>query len=163
MEPTNNQRASWAYTALAAFARQTRQDATGSDELDHSPRVVICDLLTDLCHLCDQLHLHFFDLVQDAANTHDEEVQEEAREEELCADALADMEELHADARADRKESDRTQRLFKKYLCLVSRHGLSAAPVQRFLTKHQDNIELRMRANMHQAGALSTRTTSTGR
>lgn len=51
--PSNNDRASWANTALSAFVNQC-----GSSEVDQTD---IMDLFTDLFHLCDALGVDFQD------------------------------------------------------------------------------------------------------
>ena len=49
---TNEIRSAWARDALAAFAECTGQNASG--DLEHDKETVVCDLLCDLRHLCDE-------------------------------------------------------------------------------------------------------------
>ena len=48
-EPTNEDRAGWANTAVTAFAEAVRE----TDMLDEEKGLVISDLLCDMMHLCD--------------------------------------------------------------------------------------------------------------
>jgi hypothetical protein len=78
-EPTNNERADWAHTALAAFADETCQDTSG--DLEHEIGSVIGDLMCNLYHLCDQQgipHSH----VDHAKDAYEEEVSLEQEEQD---------------------------------------------------------------------------------
>lgn len=56
-EPTNEQRADWAYLALERFAKATGQDASG--DLQHDQEIVVSDLLCGLMHLCERDGIDF--------------------------------------------------------------------------------------------------------
>jgi len=56
-EPTNAQRAGWAYTALEAFANETGQLTSG--DFEHDMPSVIGDLLANLMHYCEQEKIDF--------------------------------------------------------------------------------------------------------
>lgn len=56
-EPTNDERAEWAYAALERFAHKTGQDESG--DLQHDREWVLSDLLADLMHLCDRDGMDF--------------------------------------------------------------------------------------------------------
>lgn len=82
-EPTNEDRANWAAKALETFARQTSQLKDG-DELPpidaDGPNdwwdEVIGDLVCDLAHLADQLGIEWSEVVINAQDAHDQEVEE---------------------------------------------------------------------------------------
>lgn len=58
IDPTNNDCASWAYTALCAYV--DRANSSGNDALD------LQDLLSDLMHFCDTQGLSFDDILRRA-------------------------------------------------------------------------------------------------
>lgn len=71
-DPTNDDRADWAQTALDAFARETRMD-TAPEE----PPTIMQDLLTDLMHLADREGYDFDNILRMARGNWEEEVEEE--------------------------------------------------------------------------------------
>lgn len=79
MEPSNLDRAVWAQIALAAFAKETRQDTSGDLEAD--PGQVIGDLLCDLMHLCRQGGIDFEECLSNGRGHFEFEVEEESQEE----------------------------------------------------------------------------------
>lgn len=76
VEPTNETRAQWAYTALEAFARETNQLQNG--DLAEDPGSVVSDLLCDLMHYCRQNNLDIEDLLRNGRGNFAEELLEEA-------------------------------------------------------------------------------------
>lgn len=71
--PVNTARAKWAEKGLEAFA----EVADGSLEEDEVYGLVK-DFLADLAHFCDLRGLPFYELVNEAAELHRDEVREEA-------------------------------------------------------------------------------------
>lgn len=78
--PSNADRADWAYSALEAFAKRTRQDTSG--DLKHAQYTVVTDLLADLMHLCDRDGIDFETCLIGGRGHYEEELQEEA---EACS------------------------------------------------------------------------------
>lgn len=74
-EPSNETRADWAYTALEAFARETRQDLRG--DLRYALDSVVGDLLCDLMHFCHQHQIDFHKCLQTGAFNFEAELEEE--------------------------------------------------------------------------------------
>lgn len=72
MEPTNEDRAEWAWRALEAFAKQTGQDTNGGD-LKYDREIVVSDLLCDLMHLCDRDGIDFNLALQNGQDNYREE------------------------------------------------------------------------------------------
>lgn len=71
-QPTNNERASWANTAVSAMAVETMDDPQSEDQA-----TLISDLLCNLRHLCDAEGLSFGDLDRGAHRTYLEEIGEQ--------------------------------------------------------------------------------------
>ena len=71
-EPSNEQRAEWAYAAVEAFACKTRQDSSG--DLKHDLECVVSDLLCDLMHLSDRDGFDFDRAMNSAAGNYQEEL-----------------------------------------------------------------------------------------
>jgi len=65
----NSARASWAATALSAFAERTNMTEAGEDI-----ETAMCDLLCDLRHLCDAAGLDWHDAEFRAMSTYRDEV-----------------------------------------------------------------------------------------
>lgn len=75
-EPTNADRAEWARVAIAAFAAETHLDTSG--ELEHDLESVVCDLVADLMHFCDEESLDWKEIIRRAELHHSEEVEQES-------------------------------------------------------------------------------------
>lgn len=73
-EPTNADRAEWARVAIAAFAAETHLDTSG--ELEHDLESVVCDLVADLMHFCDEESLDWKEIIRRAELHHSEEVEQ---------------------------------------------------------------------------------------
>ena len=71
-EPSNEQRAEWAYAAVESFASKTRQDTSG--DLKHDLECVVSDLLCDLMHLSDRDGFDFDRATSNAAGNYQEEL-----------------------------------------------------------------------------------------
>jgi hypothetical protein len=68
-EPTNEDRAGWANTAVTAFAEAVRE----TDMLDEEKELVISDLLCDMMHLCDMEKIDWHRCVARAQDHYREE------------------------------------------------------------------------------------------
>jgi hypothetical protein len=75
-EPTNSDRADWAYAALTAFAEATGLDRSG--DFEHDPAIPVSHLLCDLRHWCDGRGIDFCQCLKNAEVHYAEEVAEEA-------------------------------------------------------------------------------------
>lgn len=72
-EPTNEDRAEWAYSALERFAKETGQDKNG--DLKHDRAAVIGDLLCNLLHLCSRDGIDFHACLQSGMENWAEELE----------------------------------------------------------------------------------------
>jgi hypothetical protein len=71
-EPTNNERADWAYEACAVFAEATGLNLEGDDK-ENDLSSAIGDLVINLYHLCEQRGLDI-DTFEHAKSSYEEEV-----------------------------------------------------------------------------------------
>ena len=75
-EPTNKDRANWAFVGVKAFAEETGLDiAPEADGLE----TAISDFLVDLLHLCDVNELDFAELESRALRAYRDELWEEMK------------------------------------------------------------------------------------
>ena len=76
-EPSNSDRADWAYVAVEAFAAEVREEDMLGEETD----LVISDLLCDLMHLCDVAEINWTACIERAEGHYREEIDEESLDE----------------------------------------------------------------------------------
>jgi hypothetical protein len=84
-EPTNNDRALWANTAVSAMALETMYDPDAEDQ-----ETLIGDLLCNLRHLCDAEGLNFDAINAGAGRCYSEEISEQDKADCDYADGESD-------------------------------------------------------------------------